>query len=108
MKKIFNILLVVTFIVSIMVPLTGIKIHKISSTLFLIFSLIHIVINRKRLGLKGYLLSCLILITFISGLFGMIIDEYSILVVLHKVLSIVVVFFLAIHIFIHHKKLLKK
>lgn len=108
MKKIFNILLLVTFIVSIMVPLTGIKIHKISSTLFLIFSLIHIVINRKRLGLKGYLFSCLILITFISGLFGMIIDEYSILVGLHKVLSIVVVFFLAIHIFIHHKILLKR
>lgn len=108
MKKIFNILLVVTFIVSIMVPLTGIKIHKISSTLFLIFSLIHIVINRKRLGLKGYLFLCLILITFISGLFGMIIDEYSILVVLHKVLSIVVVFFLAIHIFIHYKILLKR
>ena len=108
MKKIFNILLLVTFIVTIMAPLTGIKIHKISSTLFLIFSLIHIVINRKKLGLKGYLFSCLMLITFISGLFGMIFDEYSILVGLHKVLSIVVVFFLAIHIFIYHKLLLKR
>ena len=108
MKRIINILLIVTFIVVIMVPLTGIQIHKLSSALFLVLSLIHIFINRQRLRLKGYLLLLLIAITFISGLFGMIFDEYSFLVIFHKVLSICVVFFLAIHIFIYHKVLVKK
>ena len=35
-------------------------------------------------------------------------DEYIIIINLHKIISIAVVFFLAIHIFVYHKILLKK
>lgn len=105
MKKFLNIALLVSFVVTILVPLTGIHIHKMASVIFLLLSLVHTVIYRKKLGLKRWLLLGSILISFASGLFGMILDQIPMVLILHRVISIMLVFFLAIHIFVFHKKL---
>ena len=105
MKKFLNFALLVSFIVTILVPLTGIHIHKLASVIFLLLNIVHTVTYRKKLGLNRWLLLGLILISFASGIFGMILDQYPIVVILHRVISIALVFFLAIHIFVFHKKL---
>ena len=76
-----------------------------ASVIFLLLSLVHTVIYRKKLGLKRWLLLGSILISFVSGLFGMILDQIPMVLILHRVISIMLVFFLAIHIFVFHKKL---
>ena len=105
MKKVLNIALIISFVVTIMVPLTGIHIHKMASVIFLLLSLVHTIAYRKKLGAKRWILLGLILISFATGLFGMILDQFPIVRILHRVISIMLVFFLAIHIFVFHKKL---
>ena len=105
MKKVLNIALLISFVITIMVPLTGVHIHKMASVIFLLLSLVHTIVYRKKLGAKRWLLLGLIVISFASGLFGMILDQYPVVLVLHRVMSIALVFFLAIHIFVSHKKL---
>ena len=105
MKKILNFALLISFFVTILVPLTGIHIHKLASVIFLLLSIVHTITYRKKLGAKRWLLLGVILISFASGLFGMILDQYPVVLILHRVISIALVFFLAIHIFVFHKKL---
>ena len=52
MKRILNYLLAISFILTIMVPIMGIIVHKLASTLFLVLALIHVFIYRKRLDFK--------------------------------------------------------
>ena len=104
-KRILNYLLLILFVVTVMVPITGVHIHKMASTLFLILTIVHTVVYRRRLGAKKYLLLGVVVVAFASGLFGMILDQYPIVMTMHKVISIASVFFLAIHIFVYHKKL---
>ena len=47
MKRILNYLLAISFILTIMVPITGIIVHKLASTLFLVLALIHVFLYRK-------------------------------------------------------------
>ena len=108
MKKALNIALLVSFIVTIMAPLTGIHIHKLASVLFLLLSIIHTIVYRKKLGTKRWLLLALIVVSFATGLFGMILDQFPIILILHRCISIALVFFLAIHISVFHKKLQQK
>ena len=105
MKKILNIVLFISFIITIMVPLTGIHIHKMASMIFLLMSIIHTIIYRKKLGTKRWLLFAMIIVSFVSGLFGMILAEFPIVLILHRAISIALVFFLAIHIFVFNRKL---
>ena len=105
MKKLLNFALLISFIVTIMVPLTGVHIHKLASVIFLLLNMVHTVAYRKKLGAKRWLLLGLIVISFASGLFGMILDPFPMVLILHRVISIALVFFLAIHIFMFHKKL---
>ena len=105
MKKLLNIGLLISFVVTVMVPLTGIHIHKLASVLFLLLSIVHTIVYRRKLGCKRWLLLGLILISFATGLFGMILDQFPLVLILHRAISIGLVFFLAIHIFVFHKKL---
>ena len=105
MKKILNIALLISFIVTIMVPLTGVHVHKMASVIFLLLSIVHTIVYRKKLGAKRWLLLALIVISFATGLFGMILDQYPIVLIAHRAISIAVVFFTAIHIFVYHRKL---
>lgn len=104
-SKLLNVLLFASFIVTIMVPFTGIIVHKMASLLFLILCVIHTIVERKRLNGKRYALLAVIVIAFVSGILGMIFDDIPFIMAFHKMISIASVFFLAIHIFIYQKKL---
>lgn len=106
MKKILNIALLLSFVVTIMVPLTGIHIHKLASVIFLLLSLVHTIVYRRKLGAKRWLLFITIVISFATGLFGMILDHIPMVLISHRAISITLIFFLAIHIFVFHRKLL--
>ena len=45
MKKILNYGLFISFLLTIMVPLTGVHIHKLASTVFLLLSIVHTELN---------------------------------------------------------------
>ena len=108
MKKTLHYALLISFVITIMVPLTGVHIHKLASVIFLLLSIVHAVIYRKQLNAKRWLLLAMILLSFVTGLFGMILDQVPLVLAFHRVISIAVVFFLAIHIFVFHKKLSRK
>ena len=104
--KIFNILLLITFVLTIMAPLTGIAVHKMVSALFLLLSLIHTIMYRKKMNWKRYVVMAVIVIAFVSGIVGMILDHIPMVLEFHKAISIATVFFLAIHIFVYHRKMI--
>lgn len=105
MRRVLNYLLAISFIVTIMVPLTGIMIHKLASTLFLLFALIHIFLYRKKLNYKYVLIVVLTALSFVLGILGFVWVEYPIVLVLHRTISIVLVCLLAIHIYKFHRRL---
>lgn len=107
MKKLLNLALSLSFIITILVPLTGVHIHKLASTLFLLLSGVHTFLYHKKLGVKRILLLALITVSFGSGLLSMILDQYPVILSLHRAISIGAVFFLSIHIFVFHKRLLR-
>ena len=105
MKKALNLALTISFFLTVMVPITGIPLHKMASVVFLLLSLVQTIVYRKKLGAKRWGLLSIILISFASGLFGMILDEYPHIMIFHRAISIAMVFFLAIHIFVFHKRM---
>jgi hypothetical protein len=105
MKKSLNIALFISFAATILVPITGIRIHKMASVIFLLLNLVHTIVYRKKLGAKRWLLLITVVVSFATGLFGMILDHIPVVLISHCAISIVLVFFLAIHIFVFHKKM---
>ena len=103
--KILNAALLVSFFLTVLEPLTGIIVHKLASTVFLLLCLIHTVVYRKKLNGKRFVLLFLIVLAYLAGLFGLIFDEIPLILALHKCLSIACVFFLAIHIFAFQNRL---
>lgn len=99
MKKILNILLLLSFIITIMVPVTGIPFHKLASTVFLFLCMIHAAVYRKNLNGKRWLLLSATLTTFVSGVIGLVSEQMTV----HRVMSAVLIILLAIHIFVFHK-----
>ena len=75
-----------------------------ASSLFLLLSVAHTIAHRRKLGAKRWVLFLVILVSFVTGLFGMILDHIPVVLVSHRAVSIVLVFFLAIHIFVFHRK----
>lgn len=108
MKRLLNILLLISFILTIMVPLTGEHIHKLASTVFLLLSIVHTVTYRNKLGARRWLLLAAIILSFVSGVFGMILEHIPVVLIFHRALSIGLVFFLAIHIFVFYRKFYRK
>lgn len=105
MKKIFNMALLISFIITILVPVTGIHVHKLASVIFLVLAFIHTWVYRRKIGGKYISLMAIVILSFVTGLFGMILDQYPMILILHRSISIAVVFFMAIHIFIYHRRL---
>lgn len=105
MRKILNYLLAISFIVIILVPITGIMVHKLASTLFLLLALIHVFLYRKKVDYKYVLVVVLTIVSFILGILGLVLVEYPIVLVLHRTISIVLVCLLAIHIHRFHRRL---
>lgn len=106
-KNTLNYLLIITFILTVMVPLTGIQAHKMASAVFLILTIAHTIVYRKKMGTKKYFLLAIVFIAFVSGLFGMILDQYPIILNLHKAISIISVFSLP-YIFCLSERLFEK
>ena len=106
-SKILNILLLISFIVTMMVPLTGLKVHKLVSVIFLLLCVVHTIVYRKKMNGKRWAVLAIIMLAFFSGIFGLILDDIPLVLALHKVISIGSVFILAIHIFVFHKKFCK-
>ena len=105
MKRILNTLLFLTFILTLLVPITGVHIHKLASVIFLILCLVHTGVYWKKMNIFRFFVLGLIFEVFLTGLFGMIFKQYPIILSIHTISSIAVVFFLAIHIFVFKKKI---
>jgi len=105
MRRVLNYLLAISFVVTIMVPITGIIVHKLASTLFLVLALIHVFLYRKRLDYKYILVIVLTIVSFVLGILGLVMIEYPIVLTLHRTISIVLVCLLAIHIYRFHRRL---
>ena len=108
MKRCLHGLLLITFVLTILVPLTGIHIHKSASLLFLLLCLVHTGLHWRKMDGGRALVLGAIFASFLTGLLGLIFEEIPMILALHKVISIVVVFFLAIHIFVFSSKLFSK
>ena len=67
-----------------LVPITGIGIHKLASVVFLLLCVIHTIQYRKKLQWKSALLLGTVVFAFLSGLFGMVFDEISLILQLMK------------------------
>lgn len=104
-KKILHFLLLASFVLTVLVPVTGIPVHKLASTVFLLLCIIHAIVCRRKLGAKTWGILALVLAAFFSGLFGMIFDEIPMILALHKVISMGCVAILAIHIFLFRKRI---
>lgn len=105
MKKVLNYSLAISFILTIMVPITGIIVHKLASTLFLVLALTHVFLYRKRLDYKYILIIGLTIVSFVLGILGLVLVEYPIMLTLHRIVSIVLIILLAIHIYKFHRRL---
>lgn len=104
MRRLLNLALLFSFVLTLLVPLTGIHIHKLASAAFLLLCAVHIFCYRKKHSPKrtGLLL---IFFCFLTGILGMILDAHTWMLALHKVFSMAVIFFLAIHLFVYRHKL---
>ena len=105
MRRVLNYLLAISFVLTIMVPITGIIVHKLASTLFLVLALIHVFLYRKRLDYKYILVIVLTIVSFVLGILGLIMVEHPIMLTLHRTVSIVLIILLAIHIYKFHRRL---
>lgn len=105
MKKALNFLLLLSFLLTLLVPLTGVHFHKAVSLLFLLLSVFHVTIYRSRMNSKRWLLWGLILLCFASGIAGMLFAEIPLLMALHKISSFALIFFLGIHLFLYRNRL---
>lgn len=108
MKKALNILLLITFVLTLIVPLTGIHVHKLASLLFLLLCLVHTGLHWRKMDARRVFVLGVIFASFLTGLFGLIFEELPMILGLHKVISIVAVFFLAIHIFVFSNQIFPK
>ena len=105
MRRVLNYLLAISFIVTILAPITGIMVHKLASTLFLLLALIHVFLYRKKLDYKYVLVIVLTIVSFVLGILGLVLVEYPIVLVFHRTISIVLVCLLAVHIYRFHRRL---
>ena len=99
MKRVLNYSLAISFILTIMVPIMGIIVHK------LVLALIHVFLYRKRLDYKYILIIGFTIVSFVLGILGLVLVEYPIMLTLHRTVSIVLIILLAIHIYKFHRRL---
>lgn len=105
MRKVLNYLLAISFIVTIMAPITGIIVHKLASTLFLLLALVHVFMYRKRLDYKYIFVIALTILSFVLGILGLVMIDHPIVLAFHATVSIVLVGLLAVHIYRFHRRL---
>lgn len=105
--KVVSWLLLISFVITILEPITGLMVHKPASMVFLILCIVHTIMYRKKLDWRKYVILAIVFAAFLTGMFGMILDTVPLVLVLHRVISIGSVFFLAIHIFVFHRRMFR-
>lgn len=100
MKKCLFWLLLISLILTLMVPFTGVVVHKLASTVFLLLCGVHTAAARQTPGPRRWALLALVGAAFLSGVLGLVWEELPWVLAVHKALSMACVFFLAIHIFV--------
>lgn len=103
MKKLLSWLLIVSFVLTLLVPFTGLIVHKLASTVFLLLCLGHALVYRKKLGARRWALLGGVVLAFVSGVLSLVFAALPWVLALHKAMSISCVFFLAIHIFAYRR-----
>lgn len=76
-----------------MEPLTGIRAHKMAAVVFLLSCIKHTLFYRSRLGRRAWYMLVAIVLTFLTGLFCMILEEFHVILTLHWAGPIALVFF---------------
>lgn len=104
MKKALHGMLFLSFILTIMAPISGIYVHKLAGTVFFLLGIIHMIMYRRKIRGKQGLLAVLILFSFISGLFSLILEQYPYILNVHRMCSIVLVSFLSVHVSKFYKR----
>lgn len=99
--------MIIIMLLTLFVPLTGIHIHKVMGTFFLLFCIIHIIKTRRKFTLSKFYLLILVLVSFITGVFAYIYD-LEIIKSIHTILAILMIAFVGIHIYIYHRRVFKK
>ena len=107
MKRILNLLLIASLLLTLSVPLTGLIVHKMASALFLLLCAVHTTEYRKKLRARGHALAAVVLIAFYSGVFSLVFDGIPAVLALHKIVSLTCVAALAVHIFCFHRRMLR-
>lgn len=102
MKKVWNYLLCMSLILTMLVFITEIWIHKLAATVFVVLCIYHCVKHKNRFNIKYILLFILVLICFVSGIVGMVSSPY---LIFHKVMALLLVCFLVVHVYMFHKSL---
>ena len=64
MKKALHGMLFLSFILTIMAPISGIYVHKLAGTVFFLLSIIHMIMYRRKIRGKQGLLAVLILFSY--------------------------------------------
>lgn len=105
MKKGLNTALLLSFLATVLVPLTGVHIHKLASCVFLLLCIVHALLYRRKQSARRWLLLGLTMMCFLSGVLSMIFRPGTGMMAAHKVLSMALIFFLAIHIFVFYRKM---
>ena len=102
MKKLFYLALGLSFLLTCAVPLTGLLVHKLASVVFLLLCLGHVVACRRRMTPRRWGLLALTLGAFVSGAPAMM--QGGTMTAVHKLLSLALLAFFAIHAFIYWRK----
>ncbi len=108
MKKILNILLLVTLVLSMLAPMTSVGLHKMVSTLFLVLCIIHSIKHKSNMKWSRIGLLSVTILAFISGFLALIFDHNTIFSSIHTVISIIIACFISIHIFVFRSILFSK
>ena len=103
MKRVFSLLLAVSLVLTLLVPFTGVVVHKLASTVFLLLCLGHTVASRKKMGPRRWALLGAVVLAFVSGVLSLVFAAIPWVLALHKAISITCGFFLAIHIFAYRR-----
>ena len=104
MKKVLNLLLLASFLLTVLVPLTGVLVHKTAAALFLLLCLVHTAVHRRRLAGRRAALLAAVALAFASGLSALL-WETPLLLMAHRALSAVCILGLAVHVVTFQRRL---
>ena len=83
MKRLLHWLLLISFVVTLSVPLTGLIVHKLASAAFLLLCLVHAAVYRRRLGPRRWALLGGVVLAFGSGVLSLVLEELPLVLDFH-------------------------